>query len=212
MKLRFLPVMGVVLGALGWTAWAQTRPKSAMLSEIEGYTRWREMTQRPVEMAPRVAVSCAPLDFSPPEPSPPTVRGTQGLHAKKYIRVFVNRTGEAAMTTQKEPRFPVGSVIVKQKLPLLKAKGKSARISLSPELLTVMIKRAPGYNKANGDWEYMATDGLGNHAKVRGQIESCQNCHRPFEKTDYVVRSYLPPEVLAALKDTNAPTKPEKSN
>ncbi len=205
MKLRFLPAIAVGVCTLGWTAWAQKKP--ATLPGIAGYTTWREVTQKPVEMAPVVAIACAPGGPLPTQaPPPPTVRGTQGPHAKKYIRVFVNSIGEAAMTTQKEPRFPVGSVIVKQKLPLIKSKGKTQRISLSPELLTVMIKRAPGYDKANGDWEYMATDGPGQHASQRGQVESCQNCHRPFEKTDYVVRSYLPKEVLAALKDTDAAT------
>ena len=204
MKQRFLPVIGVGLCAMGWTAWAQKQPKPVMLPEIVNYTYWREVTQKPVEMAPRVAAMCASGLPLPNDLSPPTVRGTQGPHAKKYIRVFVNAVGEAAMTTQKEPHFPVGSVIVKQKLPLMKGKGKSQWIGLTPELLTVMVKRAPGYDAAHGDWEYIATDGPGKRMTQSGHSESCQNCHRPFAKTDYVVRSYLPPEVIAALKDTDA--------
>jgi hypothetical protein len=76
----------------------------------------------------------------------------------------------------------------------------------------VMIKHKAGYNPKNGDWEYMVTDGAGRKVSQRGQIESCQNCHRPYAKTDYVVRSYLPKEVRIALKDLDdveAQSKPK---
>ncbi|RYG53060.1 hypothetical protein EON80_33105 [bacterium] len=136
----------------------------------------------------------------------PTSKDTQGPHAKKFIRVYVNKVGEKQMTTRKNPRFPVGSVIVKQKLPLNSkvSKTKFRKVSPAPELLTVMIKHKAGYDPKNGDWEYMVTDGAGRKVSQRGQIESCQNCHRPYAKTDYVVRSYLPKEVRIALNDLNA--------
>lgn len=203
MKPRFLPAFGVALCALSWASWAQTKPQPKMIPVIDGYTSWKEVTQVPVEMDPVVAMLCRPLLPSERKTAMP-VRGTQGPHEKKYIRVFVNDIGAQQMMTRKNPQFPVGSVIVKQKLPLKKSKSKIRKVSTNPELLTVMIKREAGYDKANGDWEYLVTDGAGKQESQRGQLESCQGCHKPFEKTDYVVRSYLPKEVMAALKETGA--------
>jgi hypothetical protein len=224
---RFWPLTaGAILCLLSWTTWAQVKPKSKvdtwaqvkpkskMIAEINGYTSWTEVTQRPVEMDPRVAMLCRSLLPSERKRTT-TIRGTQGPHAKKYIRVYVNDIAKSQMMTRKNPHFPVGSVIVKQKLPLEKSQGKSQKISLKPELLTVMIKREAGYDEENGDWEYLVTDGTGKQTSERGQLESCQNCHRPFQKTDYLVRSYLPREVMSALRDTDAAsarpqTKPQK--
>ena len=84
------------------------------------------------------------------------------------------------MLTQKYPRFPQGTVIVKQKLAIPTAKGKSAapvkpKPDQQPELLTVMIKREAGYDPANGDWEFMVTDGPGLQSRRKRQIGSaCQ--------------------------------------
>lgn len=203
---------GVALSAFGlcvlpFASRAQTRPKLVMVAEINGYTNWLEVTQRPVEMDPSVAVACAPPNFFS-HPSLPTIRGTQGPHRKKFIRVFVNPVGAAEMMTRRAPRFPVGSVIVKQKLALETqirkgSKAKSQVVGSRPELLTVMIKRKKGYDAANGDWEYLVTDGTGKQVAGRGQLQACQNCHRPFQKTDYIVRSYLPPDVVKALRDAD---------
>src|SRR5436190_17769194 len=72
-------------------------------------------------------------------------------HLKKYIIVHVNDIGRKAMLEEKNPKFPEGSVIVKEKLPEEK--------SQTPELLTVMIKQRKGFNPESGDWEYMVVDG-----------------------------------------------------
>lgn len=184
-----------------------------MAAEIQGYTSWHQVAREHVEMVPAVAEMCASL---PRRISWPAVKGTKGPHEKKYIRVYVNEVGKEQMTRRKHPLFPIGTVIVKQKLPLVKTKNSkvsesgSMPISSTPELLTVMIKREAGYDAGKGDWEYMVTDGAGKVVDERGKIEACQSCHQPFAKTDYIVRSYLPKEVEAALKDLDkAATKRE---
>jgi hypothetical protein len=179
-----------------------------MVPQIRGYTSWTAVNKTPAAMNPDVAVLCAP---PPSAPNQKPVKGTQGPHAKKWINVFVNSQGANAMLTQKRPRFPVGTVIVKQKLPSVTSKGsKTEGAGITPELLTVMIKRAPNYNRSNGDWEYLVTNGAGDKVTAKGKLKSCQGCHRPYAKTDYVVRSYLPPSVFQALKETNnAMSKPK---
>ena len=113
-------------------------------------------------------------------------------HRDKFITVYVNDIGRHAMMQEKVPRFPQGSVIVKEKLP--------SQDSSTPELLTAMTKREPGYDPQNGDWEYMALDGTGKSVQARGKLESCQACHMMVKATDYVSRNYLPREVWDKLK------------
>ena len=96
------------------------------------------------------------------------------------------------MMNDKHPKFPQGSVIVKEKLP--------NKDSSSPELLTVMIKREAGFNAENGDWEYMALDGTGKQVQARGRLEKCQACHTLAKDNDFVYRNYLPSEIWEKLR------------
>ena len=150
--------------------------------EIAGYRAWTKVNQSPYRMAPPSAIACAaPARANVPNP-----------HQDKYVTVYVNDTGRKAMLEQKSPKFPEGSIIVKEKL--------SNPASPAPELLTVMVKRAPGYNPEVGDWEFMVTDGKGVEVRERGKLENCQTCHVSWTRTDYVSRTYLPSDVAANLK------------
>jgi hypothetical protein len=120
------------------------------------------------------------------------IDGDSNPHRNKYFTVYVNEVGREAMLNQKNPKFPEGSVIVKEKL--------STKNSQAPELLTVMIKQKKGFNRANGDWEYMVVDGTGTKLEGRGNLENCQACHIDNQKTDYVFRTYLSDEVANRLK------------
>jgi hypothetical protein len=126
---------------------------------------------------------------TPPIPHPP---GVKNPHTDKFITVYVNDLGRKAMLEMKNPTFPQGSVIVKEKL-------TNQSIS-EPELLTVMIKREKGFNPETGDWEYMVTDGAGTTVQARGKLANCQACHLSRPNTDYIFRTYLPYEVRAQLK------------
>lgn len=95
------------------------------------------------------------------------------------------------MLTQKQPHFPEGSIIVKQKW--------HDEEQAIPELLTVMIKREAGYNPDVGDWEFLAISGDATRIEARGRLDNCQSCHIPRASTDFVVRSYLPNDILSAL-------------
>src|SRR5262249_49495311 len=141
--------------------------------EIRGYRSWTRVNSEPAMMDAATAAMCAQM-----------VKG-QNPHQNKFINVFVNDVGRQAMF-QKTPRFPKGTVVVKEKLP--------AANSNTPEALTVMIKRAEGYNPEGGDWEYLVTSGDGADIISRGRNESCQRCHSLYKNTDFVNRQYLSPE------------------
>lgn len=144
-------------------------------------------------MSPRVALSCVgprPYDQQP-NPHVPTV-----------FVVYVNKTGRAAMLSQKPTDFPVGSVIVKEKYPRskvidaaqkrLKTKKQDTEWaffslsandvkSLRPELCTVMVKTKTG-------WDYFAVDQNGK--VMDGDTSYCRKCHEDKAANDYVFRPY----------------------
>src|SRR6266853_526397 len=104
---------------------------SNQIKEIEGYKDWAKVNAMPQLMPKRVAAACAAALMGSID-----VNSASNPHLDKYFTVYVNDIGRPAMFSQKNPRFPEGSVIVKEKL--------SAKDSQTPELLTVMIKREQG--------------------------------------------------------------------
>ncbi len=153
----------------------------AIIRKLGKYKRWTLVNPVPVLMDPMAAAACAVVLPNPLSP-----------HSNRYISVYVNGKGQDAMMKQREPSFPAGSIIVKQKLLYSAAK--------SPELLTVMIKREPGYDSASGDWEYLVMDGTATKISERGRLQSCNSCHTAYRPNDYVTRTYLPIEVRKCLK------------
>jgi hypothetical protein len=158
------------------------------VKEIAGYRNWTKVNSVPQLMPERVAADC----YLWTAPGGVVVNGETNPHREKYLTVYVNDVGRKAMLKEKNPKFPVGSVIVKEKLP--------ARDSQSPELLTVMIKQTKGFNPMNGDWEYMVVDGTGTKMEGRGNLQNCQACHLANKKTDYIFRTYLSAESARLLK------------
>jgi hypothetical protein len=158
------------------------------VNEIAGYRNWTKVNPEPQLMELRTRLLCARAL----SPTAIDVNGQTNPHHEKYITVYVNAVGRTAMMQQAKPNFPVGSVIVKEKLP--------DKTSQSPEILTVMVKRESGFNSRSGDWEYMVLDGHGESVTERGKLETCQGCHLATPQSDYIFRSYLPDEVRSKLK------------
>ncbi len=160
-----------------------------MLHELGTYKDWTKVTSAREPMAMAAALLCAmPLPGSRKGPAP----GAQSLEDTAFISVYVNPVGRHAMMSQAKPRFPVGSIIVREKFRI--------RGSHQPELLTVMMKREPGYDPARGDWEYMVVNGGVSEIRARGALASCGGCHQQREADDYIFRSYLPEDVVRALE------------
>ncbi len=152
---------------------------------IRGYRQWTKANTKPVLMQPAAAWVCAAA--SPNQQASP--------HLKKYITVYVNKPGQAAMMLEQTPRFPVGTVIVKEKL--------SKPGDKTPELMTVMVKRGTGFNPENGNWEYLVLDGTGTRVTAQGKLQKCQSCHgeAPAKQSDHVFRDYyLSASQRAALR------------
>lgn len=154
------------------------------LAKLAKYRKWTLVNPTPQLMEPTSAISCTIIPGRQ-KPSP---------HLNKYISVFVNSVGREEMMTKLSPKFPIGSMIVKEKL--------GSADSTMPEVLTAMIKRGPGYYPEGGDWEYLVLDGAASQIIERGKLTRCSGCHRPYERGDFVTRTYLPETVLSKLKSS----------
>lgn len=152
-------------------------------SDIAGYKSWARVNRAPVLGDAAAMLDCA---------APTALRKPRGPHKDKYINVYVNEIGKAAMTMERFPKFPPGSMIVKEKLATADA--------TAPELLTAMIKRAAGYNAAGGDWEYMVLSGDAKSIQAQGKLETCMACHAAKRDSGFVFRDYLRGEDWAKMK------------
>lgn len=189
-RLVIISSVSFLIGIAALAAYFLTQPSSIAaarpfagnsVKEIAGYRTWFKVNRTPEVMQARTAILCAaPAGGN-------KIYGPTNPHHEKYITVYVNEVGRAAMMEQAKPSFPEGSVIVKEKLP-----DKSSE---TPELLTVMIKRRKGFNDQSGDWEYMVTDGSGTKIEAQGNLANCQGCHEANSQKDYVFRTYLPYDV-----------------
>lgn len=167
---------------------AAPEPKRAAGAEmVAGYRGWSRVNPEPAVFHSRIAIMCAL-----PTAEQRRLEYEQNPHRDKFVTVYVNDAGRRAMLEESRPRFPAGSLIVKEKLP--------ARDSKEPELLTAMYKREPGYDPEGGDWEYMVLDGEAKEVRSRGKLESCRACHQAYPDTDFVSRNYLPPDVRRKLR------------
>jgi hypothetical protein len=157
------------------------------IEKINGYRKWIRVNPTPLYLDYEIASLC-----SIASPEQVKVADKSNPHNRKFFTVYVNAVGQKAMMKSAKPLFPVGSIIVKEKLP--------AKNSKSPELLTVMIKRQREYDSAKGDWEYLVLNGTGTKIQGRGKIETCQSCHTFRKDTDYIFRTYLPHEISKKLR------------
>lgn len=145
--------------------------------EFLEYKRWTRVNKQPHRVLSRIITLCAsPTDAQ-------IAREKNNPHTDKFVVVYVNEIGRKAMLEQPDPRFPVGTVIVKEKHATEKSK--------TPELLTVMIKRDKGFNPEGGDWEYLVADGTASEVSDRGKLSTCMACHEERKAKDYVFRPYV---------------------
>jgi hypothetical protein len=150
--------------------------------EIADYKNWTKVNDKPQIMQSITAQLCSDV----------RKQSLKDPHENKYVNVYVNRIGKDEMLTKLNPRFPVGTVIVKEKL--------SSPESKVPELLTVMIKRQKDFNPTVGDWEFLTFNGAATEVTSKGKLESCQTCHIGYQENDYLSRIYLSTEQWKKLK------------
>ena len=118
-------------------------------------------------------------------------------HDSTFGVVYANDLAREALSNDGRTKFPVGSIIVREKL----ARADATQ----PELVAVMIKRAPGFNPAGGDWEFITADGTLTKVRERQKKGSCLNCHSSQADRDFV--SPPPPSKLEFVNPPSPKTE-----
>ncbi|HEY2573259.1 MAG TPA: hypothetical protein VGH65_04290, partial [Verrucomicrobiaceae bacterium] len=106
-------------------------------SALTFYRTFKRLTKQPHEVAPLTAVLCT-------TPSPELVereRRATGPHFSARVHIYANALADDAIT-RKLDAFPVGAVIIKEKL----AKDDSV------SAVGGMGKRSPGFDPTSGAW------------------------------------------------------------
>ena len=80
-------------------------------------------------------------------------------------------------------KFPVGSMIVRERFDSLEA--------ASPVAVIAMVKREPGVSKATGDWEFFSFTGSDLKLLSRQTAGACAECHARARDTDWVFLDHL---------------------
>ena len=106
--------------------------------------------------------------------------------------IYVNELARRSLVDAKKPRFPVGSVIIREKL--------AQANDVTPQLLVVMMKRERGFNSKARDWEFLMIDGGLSKILRREKTGGCLNCHKQKKDQDFVFRLYLTDEAHARQK------------
>ena len=145
------------------------------------------MTKQPVYVDRRLAVLCRSV--TPEELD--AARKASGPHALSAVRIFMNNP--AAQTFGKpSPRYPIGSIIVKEKQALgLQPATQPGDSQKSTDGVAGMIKRDPGYDPTHGDWEYFYFDAPDKVAS--GKLTSCIECHTSAADNDYIFGDWSHP-------------------
>lgn len=132
-----------------------------------------------------------------------------GLHWQQFIAVFMNKDAnvyennyseylrfyqdsEEDEDEAEEPRFmsySPGTVVLKENF------AASSGTPDAPLSVTMMIKREPGYDPENGDWEYVQFDKNGQvmlrgNAKDPAVNQACASCHINIADRDYIFANY----------------------
>ncbi len=96
--------------------------------------------------------------------------------------VYANELARIALLAGQDSTFPTGSTIVRERL--LTEDG------ITPEALTVMVKRERGFNPDAGDWEFLMVDGAVGKVEKREKRGDCLGCHVSKKSQDFTFRTY----------------------
>lgn len=158
----------------GATSDGSSRPQEEA-DVLGSYESWKEMTNGPAKVLPRLWVLCVP------EPPPHPGLGAD-LQAERYIRVYANDLAAPAFSRRSPGAFPVGARLAKVKL--IHAQGPKKAVA-------IMIKREKGFAPQALDWEFQIFEGSPLRRVSLSKNSSCAECHGRIPEVDGVFASYL---------------------
>lgn len=158
----------------------QKRIPSDIQEIVNNYSQLKLITPDSVNVNPDVAMRCIGASKELVE----SLRIDFGPHAHCRVKIFMNETAAAAF--EDSTSYPAGSIVVKEKQRL----GFQIETAIgwrwdgSGSGVGVMIKRKPGFDETNNNWEYCYFE---DNTKVEfGKIKSCIECHTKAKKSDFI--------------------------
>ncbi len=172
--MRRVPVLAAVCAALlvqpGLAAAPDGAAEQASAQAIvKNYKAYPRLTREPREVSRRLAMLCRVL--APEEIAQD--REQYGPHSLAWVHVYANKAAAAELARSRR-QFPVGAVIIKEKL------GEQQAVAG----IGAMQKMPPGYDPEGGDWQYVYVDESGKLAQ--GRLENCRTCHMRAKERDHV--------------------------
>jgi hypothetical protein len=145
------------------------------------YVKFVRFTREPHQVNPTAAALCTTQTPAAIEEFKRGMKRQTGPHFDGWVHFYGNEL--AVQRTEKTEAFLPGAIIVKEKL------GVDHHGALA---IGGMRKREPGYDPANGDWEYFYSARKGDFSI--GKIDSCVQCHKQTKGTDYVFAHWPAPK------------------
>jgi hypothetical protein len=106
-------------------------------------------------------------------------RKRYGPHTERFIRVYGNPTAVEAASKSGRPVWPVGSILVKEKLP--------TSPHASPDGVAFMVRHLESEFPDDGGWEFLYFPSSAGHQQTQ---QACASCHRSAPTKDYVFGQY----------------------
>jgi len=155
---------------------------------LRAYQSMHRMNEKPRSVGTALSILCRGM-------SPQEVEAQKhaGPHYGHWINVFMNETAQKHFESKAEGAYPPGSIVVKEKRWSIVAGDTHSDF----DGVGGLIKHAPGYNAASGDWEFFYIDRLGKVERTQSKLVSCADCHKN-SGADYVFGDFAKP---AAAKD-----------
>jgi hypothetical protein len=169
MSLKIPSLIVALLG--GAFALAAVQPPSPITAEtaFTFYQKFERITKVPRLVSPAIATLC----ITPTPDRIAAIKEATGPHHEARVHFYANAEAAALRSKATDP-FPVGAIIVKEKLGL-----DDSAIALGG-----MRKQAPGFDPQNGDWEYFYATRRGEFTS--GKLANCIACHARAKETDRV--------------------------
>lgn len=138
------------------------------------YTGWTKLMDKPEAISEEIASLCrAPTDAEK------QFSDSEHGHDRSLL-YWGNAEAAPAFLAKSTRPFPAGAAIVKEKFAL------TVDVGITLVGKGVMIKRAPGFDPAHGDWEFAYWEPGSAVASGAPEAAYCGGCHASAAATDYV--------------------------